>query len=158
NENFILSGGTLTASTVQIADPFTLQGGTLRNATVSSTSGAELVATNSGGTLDGVTAGSDLDLASVNGANVHIVDGLTLNNATVRLGNAAGSSYGYLLFDNTETLGGTGTVLLGKSGSNTIYSNLSGASGVTLTIGPGITVRGSSGSLSNYYSTTIVNQ
>ena len=49
------------------------------------------------------------------------VNGLTLNNATVYLGNAAGSTYGQMYFDSTETLGGTGTVLFGKSGSNGIY-------------------------------------
>ena len=89
-----------------------------RGGTISESGGAELVFTSSGGTLDGVTANADLDLASNNSANVHIVNGLTLNNATVRLGNAAGSTYGQMYFDTTETLGGTGTVVFGKSGSN----------------------------------------
>ena len=79
-----------------------------------------VVFTASGGTLDGVTANGDLDLATNNAANVHIVNGLTLDNATVRLGNAAGTTYGQMYFDSTETLGGTGTVLLGKSGNNVI--------------------------------------
>ena len=71
-----------------------LAGGTLKGGTLSESGGAELVFTTSGGTLDGVTAASDLDLASNNGANAYVKDGLTLNNATVLLGNAAGSTYG----------------------------------------------------------------
>ena len=50
-----------------------------------------------------MTADSDLDLASNNDANVYIMDGLTLNNATVLLGNAAGTTYGDLYFSGTET-------------------------------------------------------
>ena len=132
-----------------------LAGGTLKNGTLSGSGGAELVFTNSAGTLDGVTAGSDLDLATNNSANVHIVDGLTLNNVTVRLGNTIATTAGQMYFDSTETLGGTGTVLFGKSGGNGIYAQ----SGTTLTIGPGITVQGSSGTLGSYWgSSTIINQ
>jgi RHS repeat-associated protein len=121
-----------------------LASGALKNGTLSEAGGAELVFTPSGGTLDGVTADSDLDLTAT-GANVHIVDGLTLNNATVWLGNASGPTYGQMFFDNTETLGGTGTVVFGKNGNNGVYAD----SGSTLTIGPGITIRGSSGNLSS---------
>ena len=90
-----------------------------------------------------MTANGDLDLATINAANVQIVNGLTLGNATVRLGNAAGTTYGQMYFDSTETLGGSGTVLFGKSGYNRIYAT----NGTMLTIGAGITVRGSSGAL-----------
>ena len=62
----------------------------------------------------------------------------------MRLGNAAGTTYGYLYFQGTQSLGGTGTVLFGKNGSNSIYET---AVGTTLTIGSGVTVRGSSGTL-----------
>src|SRR5207237_4876350 len=41
-------------------------GGTLKNGTLTEAGGARLIFTNSGGTLDGVTASNDLDLASVN--------------------------------------------------------------------------------------------
>ena len=61
------------------------------NGTLSESGGAELVFTSFGGTLDGVTAASNLDLASTSG-NVNVQDGLTLNNATVFLGNAAGTT------------------------------------------------------------------
>ncbi|MGA2621982.1 MAG: hypothetical protein ABSF26_30640, partial [Thermoguttaceae bacterium] len=138
-----------------------LAGGTLKNGTLNESGGAELVFTNSSGTLDGVTANSDLDLATNNNANVHIVDGLTLN-ATARLGNAAGSTYGGLYFDGAQTLGGTGAVVFGKSGSNfldTYNTQNNNPSAGTLTIGAGITIRGSAGNISSaYYSAGVVNQ
>jgi hypothetical protein len=137
-----------------------LVGGTVKNGTYAASGGAELVFTGSGGTLDGVTAASDLDLTQGPGqAYAFVADGLTLaSNATVRLGNAPGTTSGQLDFTNTQTLGGSGTVLFGKSGSNSLRANASGA-GATLTVGPGVTVRGSSGSLTNYYGGgAIVNQ
>ena len=71
-----------------------LLGGTINGGTLSESGGSELVFTSSGGTLDGVTADSDLDLASNNDAYAYVKNGLTLNNATVLLGNAAGTTYG----------------------------------------------------------------
>ena len=68
------------------------------------------------------------------------------------LGNASGTTSGGLIFWGTQTLGGTGTVLFGKSGSNSIRNY---TDGTVLTIGPQITVRGSSGSFNGG---TLVNQ
>ena len=121
------------------------------------TGGAELTFTNSGGTLAGVTFNNNLDLASVNGANATITGGLTLNGATVDLGNAAGSTYGQLYFNGTQTLGGTGTVLFGPERlQRGVRDRLPRG---TLTIGSGITVRGSSGTIGGYYSSdAVVNQ
>jgi len=150
---FTLSGGSLdVATTVEVDNTFTISGGTLQNATIERGSGAQGVTfTSSGGTLDGVTADSDLDLAASSGAHADIVNGLTLNHATIYVGNAAGSTYGELYFDTAETLGGTGTVVFGKSTvDNEIDETAYG--GGTLTLGPGITVRGSSGSLGGYES------
>jgi hypothetical protein len=130
-------------------------GGTIKNGTVRMGGGAELIA--AGGTLDGVTLACDLDLRA-NGASVHILDGLTLNGVTVWLGNGAGTTAGQMYFDNSERLGGTGTVVLGKNASNGIYV---GGTGSTLTIGSGVTVRGSSGTLASqswWSAGSIVNQ
>ena len=170
--NFSRSGGTVnltgtldnTGTTLALGattGSWNLAGGTLTGGTLSESGGAELVFTSSGVTLDGVTADSDLDLATNNNANVHIVDGLTLSDATVYLGNAAGSTYGQMFFDTTETLGGTGTVVFGKNGSNTLQTD-NYYNNVTLTVGPGITLRGSSGVLNSSwspwgYTGTIVN-
>ena len=133
-----------------------LLGGTIRNGIVTEADGAELLFTSSGGVLDGVTADSDLDLATNYAAYVHLVNGLTLNSATVWLGNAVNTTYGQMFFDTTETLGGTGKVVFGTSGSNGMYVGY----WATLTIGPGITVRGSSGHLDDggYWSGPIDNQ
>jgi large repetitive protein len=146
-----LLGGTLTVSdTLAMSSnaQLTFQGGTLAQAKVSALSGADVIFTSSGGTLDGVTAGADLDLATNNAAFANIVNGLTLDNSTIHVGNAAGSTFGELFFNTAETLGGTGTVLLGKSNDNLIYSD----TGNTLTIGPNITVRGSNGSFGGFQS------
>ena len=140
-----------------------LAGGTLENGTYTATGGADLIGTSSGGTLSGVTAAGNLDFASNNDAYAYVTNGLTLsNNATIYVGNAPGTTYGYLAFQGTETLGGTGTVLFGGSGSNTLYTynttyNNPGAD--TLTIGSGITIRGSSGRiLDDDDAATVVNQ
>ncbi len=133
-----------------------LVGGTLTSGTLTEANGAGLVFTSSAGTLDGVTAAGGLDLASNYEAYAYVKDGLTLSNATVRLGNAIGTTYGLLYFQGTQTLGGTGTVLFGTNGNNSL-DEISGGS--TLTIGSGITVRGSSGSLgASYANDVIVNQ
>ena len=124
---FQIAAGTFAVgTTVEVDNTFTINGGTLANATVERGSGGQgIVFTTSGGKLDAVDAACDLDLASNSGANVDIVNGLTLGNATVWLGNATGMSYGIfgmgygsMYFDTTETLGGTGTVVFGKSGRN----------------------------------------
>ena len=129
----------------------TLYGGTILGGTVTATGGAELVATSSGGTLSGVTVNGPLDLTA-NGATATVTNGLTLN-GTAMLGNAAGSTYGTLNFTGTQTLAGTGTVVFGKSASNNAL--IESTAGATLTIGPLMTVRGSSGTLGG---TSIVNQ
>ena len=133
-----------------------LVGGTISGGTVTEAAGAELAFTTSGGTLAGVTFDNNLDLASVSDANVTVTDGLTLDGATVFLGDVAGATYGYLYFSGTQTLGGTGTVLFGKDASNALYET---ASAATLTIAAGVTVRGSAGTITSYYSSdTVVNQ
>ena len=62
-----------------------LAGGTLQGGNYVSSGGAELVFTSSGGTLDGVTANADLNLAS---GYAYVTNGLVLN-ATARLGDNA---------------------------------------------------------------------
>ena len=166
NNTVILAGGTLTVTgDMQVNNTFTLAGGTLANATVLAGTGGQMLAcTSSGGTLSGVTLAGNLDLAS-NDATVYVVGGLTLNNATVYLGNATGNTYGDLCFEATQTFGGTGTVLLGASGSNFlgISKGSSDSTVYSLTIGAGITIRGSSGTIGeglgySYPDDTIVNQ
>ena len=167
--SFTRSGGTVnltgtlnnTGTTLALTaatGSWNLLGGAISGGTVTETGGAELTFTNSSGTLAGVTFDNNLDLASVNDANATITGGLTLNGATVDLGNTAGSTYGQLYFNGTQTLGGTGTVLFGKSGSPSQVYETAYPSG-TLTLASGITIRGSSGTLGGYYSgDAVVNQ
>ena len=150
-----LTGGSLTiVGILTVGNDFRLSGGTLSGATVQNGPGGNGIQfTSAGGTLDGVTAASDLDLASNSGANVSVLDGLTLDNSTIYIGDAAGATYGQMYFDATESLGTvpgtTGTVVFGKNGSNALYETAN--PGGTLTLGAGITVRGSNGRLGGYY-------
>jgi hypothetical protein len=152
------AGRTITADggVVEIADS-TITGGLLL-ATDDPASYMRLTA--SGGRLDGVTVIGDLDLATYPSATVHIVNGLTLN-GTAWLGNAAGSSYGRLYFDGTQTLDGAGTVVFGKHSSNflgTDNTTPNDPSADTLTIGAGLTLRGSAGTIGDGFgAATIIN-
>jgi fibronectin-binding autotransporter adhesin len=134
---FSLSAGALNvSSTVEVDNSFTLNGGTLSSATVlPGSAGQGLTATS--GTLDGVTFNSNLQ---INGA-VTVKDGLTVN-GTASLGDAAGTVYGYLLFQGPQTLGGSGSVVFGGSIDNSLLANDSNSA---LTIGSGLTVTGKAG-------------
>jgi hypothetical protein len=140
NSNTTLTLGAATGS-------WDLYGGTIVGGSYSASGGAELLFTSRGGTLQDVTADSDLDLAT-NGGSVTINDGLTLNHANVLLGNASVTTYGSLYFAQVSNpnlvLGGTGTIVFGAFG---VVDVLGSALGVTLTIGSGITVEGSGGTL-----------
>jgi RHS repeat-associated protein len=143
---FVLSGGTLTVSnTFQASNTFTLSGGTLRDATVVATNGYSLVVQS--GTLDGVTVNGVLDVASYSPANLTATNGLALN-GTCYVGNPTNGNWGGIGFAGSQTLGGNGTVVLGDYtyGYFGYYNILRLVNaGTTLTIGPGITVRGQNG-------------
>jgi hypothetical protein len=130
-----------TLDLIASSGPWNLLGGTLTGGI--SVSG--LVFTTSGGVLDGVTAQGDLDLTQDYGVFANVRNGLTLDGSTVRLRDTGASpTYGYLYFDGTQELGGTGGVLFGSSGSNALYSL---TSGTTLTLAAGVTVHGAGGTL-----------
>lgn len=105
-----------------------------------------------------MTTAVNIDGTQSVGANATITNGLTLNNATIKLGNNAATNptFGTLSFSDSvtssgvvpQTLGGTGTVVFGVNPSN----SLAGKLGVTL--GSGIVVRGAMGTISG----TVVNK
>ncbi len=136
------AGSLAIGTTADLSASITLSGGTINGGTIDLTSGATLVATGSGGTLDGVTVDGNIDLTAV-GANLTITDGLTLD-GTAAVGAPSGNAYGYLNFAGTQTLSGTGTVVFGQSIYNTL---LVSEAATTLTIGPVITVRGQTGTI-----------
>ncbi|HEV3298069.1 MAG TPA: malectin domain-containing carbohydrate-binding protein [Planctomycetaceae bacterium] len=157
--------GTLTNTGTTLAlspttESWNLQGGNITGGTVTESGGAELVMTSSGGTLDGVTVNGNLDLTEANNANANVVDGLTLN-GTAFLGAASGATYGQLLFTardftSTEALSGTGTIVFGTYGANNALSV--GGDLLSLTIGPSITIRGSSGTINSLFNRSVINQ
>src|SRR5262249_50451277 len=113
-----------------------LLGGTVAGGTVSESGGPELGLTPSGGTLNGGTIVGPVDLTPSN-SYATVLGGLTLD------GTATVGAGARLYFDGTQTLGGTGTVDL-ENEPGTANGLVSDATGMTLTIGPGITVRGGS--------------
>jgi hypothetical protein len=132
-----------TGNTLVLAGAWMLDGGTILNGTVVATNGASLIVDGSG-TFNGVTFNGTLDVGNTySGANLTVTNGLTLN-GTVLMGNPANGSYGAIDFSGTQTLGGNGTAVFGDSGDNALRV-LNG--GTTLTLGPGITVRGQYGAI-----------
>ena len=101
-------------------------------------------------TLDGT-----LNLATNQEAYVTVTDGLTLG-GTIDLGSANGSTQDAIFFDGAQTLGGTGSIVLGGA-SNTIGTASSGGDSGTLTIGSGITIEGQDGTIGNS-SLPLINQ
>ena len=133
---------------------FGIQGGILRNTEVSGTgivaitdvSGSAANVTRDG-TLDSVTLGVDMVLS--NSTVIDIIDGLTLDDATITV-NQDGSirpSSGIDFNGGNQTLAGTGTVVLNNTspdaGDN---AKIAPSRGGTLTIAPGITVESAAGS------------
>ena len=110
-----------------------------------SAAGTQLYATAQGGTLNGVTLSSPINLTTNNGATVTVTGGLTVN-AALPLGDPSNAArFASITFGGgNQTLGGTGSLVFGASSSNQIAD---ANNGVTLTIGSGLTVRGQSGEL-----------
>jgi hypothetical protein len=146
---FHSSGGTVnltgnldnTGTTLSLDDstgPWQLAGGTINQGQVSSAGSARLIATDRGGTLNGVTLAGRLDIAGVS-AGLGVSNGLTLNGGTVNFINNQ-SIYGGLLFSGNQALAGNGTVNFQGSGRIRV-----GGNGSVLTIGPNVTVHGSNG-------------
>jgi filamentous hemagglutinin len=117
------------ATTFQVNNLFTLDG-TLRNATVSLGAGGQINVVSA--TLEGVTLNPDL---TVTNDTLTISNGLTLNGGILRLIENAGTTV--LTLSNSQTLGGTGTILF----DGLTASGPSVAGSHTLTLGPGIAVR-----------------
>ncbi len=157
NDPIQLTGGVLNVTgTVQVNNTFTLAGGTLRGATVLPGNGGQgITLSNAGGTLNAITTSANIDGTQAAGSTVTIVNGLTLSNASILLGNNDFGSLtnASLVFASSpgqvgsQTLGGTGAVVFGASTLNTINGNQG------LRIGADITILGSSGTLAG----TIVN-
>src|SRR5262249_33418268 len=115
----------------------TILGGILK------TTGGQFTVTAPGGTLNGVRVDADLSLIgganvnNVNNVNVLGTNGLSLNGVVTMAGSSQPTRF---VFDGTQTLDGTGEVVLGDVGYNA--TRLEPING-TLTIGANLKVRGS---------------
>lgn len=138
-----LKGGSLALDAA--SGSWNLAGGYLKDGTFSATGGANLVVTKSGGGLSGMTLASDIRVASSN-ATLQVSNGLTLaNGATVYLGIGDGTvSNSSLSFFGNAVLGGFGQVVFEPvtGNVNSIFFFNS-----TLTVAPGVTIRGRDGQL-----------
>lgn len=128
------AGGTLalTAATGTWNVP---NGGKIVGGTVTASGGVALAITGEAG-LDGVTLDTDITVPST---FLDVRDGLTLNATLTLVEDAAMNVIG------TQTISGTGQVLLGGHGNGDILTLLSVSGPPTLTIGPSITIQGMPG-------------
>lgn len=145
-----LSGGTLgiTNGSLTTEANAALSGGTVSGGRLVATNGASLIV-NGGGTLDGVTVNGVLDVGdSYWWPTLTVTNGLVLNGTALVGGPTNNSNLGGINFAGTQTLSGNGTVVFGQydQADEGWYNFLRLANaGATLTIGPGITVRGQNG-------------
>lgn len=167
NASLTITGGTLqVAGTVRVNNDFTINGGTLKRATVLAGTGEQgIVFGNQWSTLDGVTTSANLDLRRNAGARVRIVGGLTLDHASVFVGNID-STTGLVRFDKTQSLSGVGEFIFGQvqnfSGQNLIefgYFENNDSRWInkeaTFTIGSEIQIHGTRGKIDAGYSTIV---
>lgn len=127
----------LEGATLNLADvggTWNVRGGTVQDGTINESSGALLLMTGNGGTLDGVTLNGPLDMTEFR-ASATVKNGFTLN-GTATMGRDA-----LLHFEGTQTLDGQ---------AEFIFQNVPGATNglvaktdnMSLTIGEHITLRG----------------
>ena len=137
----LTNDATLTLDGAAISPAYYLNGGTINGGTVACNGGAELAVYLQGGTLSGITLQGTLDMALVHTGQTKVLNGLTLSGGIINIaGFAAGNNV--LLFSGAQTLGGAGTVTF-KTGINLpVIDNDS-----SLTIGPNVTIHGSSGTV-----------
>lgn len=135
----IATGGTLqVATTITATALITLNGGTIQGGTVTVSGTTLSVGNNDTGTLNGVTLDANL---TVGGGTLYVQNGLTLGNGAVVTVQPGTTTNAALVFQGTQTLGGTGTVLLTGTSSFQANLELTETSGnAALTIGSGITI------------------
>jgi RHS repeat-associated protein len=127
----------ITFSLDEAGGPWVMAGGSILGGTLEATAATALVGSISGGLLDGVTLHGDL-LLTAQGSWLRVTNGLTLHGTTT-IGAGTLSFNNRLEFAGSQSLDGTGTVVFSE-GRNTGLEAVT--PGMTLTLGPGLTVRG----------------
>ncbi|MEF8720319.1 MAG: choice-of-anchor D domain-containing protein [Candidatus Accumulibacter necessarius] len=117
----------------------TITGGVINTAGT----GRLVVANNNSNILSGVTLAGVIDMASATGIE-RVSNGLTLNGGTIDVNNNS-----VLSFIGDQTLGGTGSIVLGGTGASNRALSMQGDT--VLTIGAGVSVRGINGTLGQAY-------
>ncbi len=130
-------GATLAvATTAQFSANVTLLGGTISNCTLSTSGGAQILVVAGG--FSAVTLASDMTIGNAGAGTLTILNGLTFSGgAKITLDGTSNSTLRIL--SGTQTIGGTGEIVLGSAGPNSLIS-LTGAP--TVTVSPGVTIRG----------------
>jgi hypothetical protein len=118
----LLNGGGDTLHLDATTGNWSMNGGTLRQLTVNASGGALLLATGSGGTLDGVTLNSDVDAQA---GSLSVTNGLVLN-GLMRVGNPTNATAGSIGFLGSQAISGSGSVLFGNHGCNSLRLMLGG--------------------------------
>ncbi|MBL8866569.1 MAG: hypothetical protein JNK93_13500, partial [Planctomycetia bacterium] len=129
-------------------------GGTLKNGSFSIAAGSssKLFATTASSFLDNYTLNSPIDMVttpvSSGPSRLYILNGLTIN-TDLPLGDNSGTNgtYAYVQFNGTQTLGGTGSLIFGTRTGGGAANLTQQATTDVLTIGPNITIRGTSGTI-----------
>ncbi|HYC57790.1 MAG TPA: hypothetical protein VEL28_22885 [Candidatus Binatia bacterium] len=114
-----------------------LVGGTILGGSVGATGGAELVLTNSGGLLDGVTMDAPLNMTATS-ANVRVQNDLVLND-TATMSSAANMRFQ----GGQQTLEGAGEIVFQGASNKSVTVD----SGGKLTIAESMTIRGGQGTV-----------
>ena len=132
-----------------------LAGGTIQGGAIAGTNGGSWTVT-ANSTLDGVTLDADTTLLAIShGCNANmsltVVDGLTLNGTLTLLRPGQVYSGVQLNFSGSQTLLGSGQVVFADQGPPWCGQEAEyvQATSGTLTIGPGITIHGSKGTVGN---------
>src|SRR5262249_13763150 len=129
----LTNAGTLTLDTASNGlGTVNLVGGTINGGIIATANSAILSSNSSSRTLSGVTFAAGAQ-ATFTSSDITVTGGLTVNGKLQVLGN--GSGHG-LLINGTQTLGGSGEVVL-----NNDLIRLNQA-GMTLTVGPSLLVHG----------------
>src|SRR3989440_7095034 len=144
NATLLHTNGALAVNSVNLlAGAYLLEGGWLQAGvitgpgTIRTSRTAQGASTTS--TLFGVVLDTDLEIRDT--TELDMRGGLTLNGRTITLNNTLGIGGANLIATgqstNSQTLGGTGTIIF----TATRFSNVASTFGTTLTIGPGIWIR-----------------